>query len=83
VSATNAERCRERAPELPDGAAQVDQPLDVVVFPLATHGVNVELFQLLLDALKRLRVGAKHPLQQRGEKAGTIERPGVARPGDT
>ena len=45
---------------------------------VAAHRLDVELLQPLLDPLERRRVGPEHPLEQRGEEAGAVERAGVA-----
>ena len=56
---------RERAPQLADLMAHLDQQLDVLVGSLAAHRVHVELLQPLLDSLEGGGVRPEHPFQQR------------------
>jgi len=44
-------------------AAHIDQQLDVLVGSLASHRMDVEFLQALLDPLKSSRVRAEHPFE--------------------
>ena len=67
---------RKRAPEIPDLAPHLDQPLDVLLgIAVAAHRIDVELLEPLLDPLERGRVRPEHPLQQRREEAGPSSEP--------
>ena len=45
---------------------------------VSAHRLDVELLQPVLDPLERRRIGTEHPLEQRGEEAGAVQRAGVA-----
>ena len=56
--------------------------MSLVALGVAAHRLDVELLQPLLDPLERGRVRAEHPLEQRREEAGAVERAGIARARD-
>ena len=67
---------RQRAPELSDLLAHLDEALDVLrPSAIAAHRLDVELLEPLLDPLEGRRVGPEHPLEQRGQKAGASSEP--------
>ena len=73
----------ERAPEVSHLAPHLDQPLDVPFgVAVAAHRVDVELLQPVLDPLERGRVRPEHPLEERREETGAVQRARVTGAGD-
>ena len=63
----------ERSSQDADLASHLDQLFDVLFGALSAHRMDIELFQALLQPLERRRVGAEHPLEQRGEEGGPVQ----------
>ena len=59
--------------EFSDLSAHLDELLDVLVCSFASHRVDVEVLESLLDLLERGRVGTQDPFQERGQKAWPVK----------
>ena len=71
ASATTTSRCGESArSQSPDGAAELDEPRQVVGDALRDvgHDLRVQLLELALDSLKGAEVAGDDPLDNRCDK---------------
>ena len=72
----------ERASQAADFLSLCDESFDVLLGAVATHRLDVELLEALLQPLERPRVGGEDPFQQGGEEGRTVEHAGAARARD-